>query len=140
MKLEKQVCNKNLAIRIETLGVKQDSLFYWYKNKYIKKFEIIGNGRVCVDNASFCFSIEKDAGDEVHSAFTTTELGKMLKDDEYTYFLWGYYLQKRDCFDLILESHDRTQMIFETRAKTEADVRAKMLIYLIENKLIKAKK
>jgi len=129
MKLEQQVCSLEYVKKLKELRVKQDSLWCWKINKMKGvKPEII---------------LSKDKEEEYEyeefskkycSAFTVAELGKMLpigygRESVYTNFYdnkWrviymdkGYKTDKK-CI-----------------AKTEADARAKMLIYLLENKLIK---
>lgn len=135
MKLEDQVCSIELAKRLKELDVKQDALYSW-----------IQRGDTPKDwSASFLQESERAmTKDYVSSgwcsAFTVAELGEMLphhtpsmKDGQ------GY-----SCSTLCSEDGDAThwdsienfdpETIF---GGTEADARAKMLIYLIENKLVK---
>lgn len=132
MKLEEQVVSLELAKKLNELGFKQDSLFYWadnedgewilclnWKNKESDD-PIVYIGRELNEN--------EDGG--YYSAFTVAELGEMLpgiliqtaRDREYEYnkkwFCLGV-IDNKDC-----------------QAETEADARAKMLIYLRENSLI----
>jgi len=146
---EWQLSNLKLSKHIKELGVKQESLFYWSK-----VYQRYRNGNVDEDSGSFALMKEDDyfitldgnlyeytCGSELklesYSAFTVAELGELLKDkDEYKYFLWGYHLPKRDCFDLVLQTAGREKILWDTRAITEADARAKMLIHLIEEGLV----
>lgn len=64
MKIEDQVCSLELAKRLKELGVKQDSLFYWH-NISIYPMVIYG------DSTEW-------SGDRLISAFTSSELSKML--------------------------------------------------------------
>lgn len=110
MELENQVCQLDLAKRLKELGVKQES--YWKWDEFGHLLDI--------------YYEEKNPGVPFVSAFTVAELGEMLPKDIDTY--------KTDkgtfwCHDPITEG-----MFFEE--KTEADARAKMLIYLLENKVI----
>ena len=184
MKLKNQVVNKELSKKIDKLGVKQESLWYWVNSGFSAGFE--GGDRIWLcDNEWNLYNFKPDPEyDEtgritkedglipgtflpsgfdkdkyeqlrdkiipqkikdikVYSAFTVAELGEMLpmkvnlskiKKDIY-YFKserdkeWavGYY--DGDFEDCILES-----------AKTEANARAKILIYLIGNGLLKEQK
>jgi len=137
MKLEAQICSLELAKIIYELGVKRDSLFYWCKNKYEKEFCVIGNGRICVDGCSFCFALYKEAEDEVYSAYTVAELGEMLPDN---IFSCPSIDRKDHIHDRMYYCKDVFNKIEPINANTEANARAKMLIYLIENKLLEVKK
>lgn len=116
MKLEDQVCSLELAKRLKELGVAQYSFFYWIKRK-LKK------------HRPFVSCLVGDHHIEIASAFTVAELGEMLPH--------GFWSSKSadgyDCgFEQDLEQYVETK-------KTEADARAKMLIYLLENKLLTPK-
>lgn len=118
MKLEQQVCSLELAKRLKELGVKQESLFWWLHAE---------NGDVVVYNV--VPSMEKD----VCCAFTVAELGEMLPK---IYITWRDTLVGDEwwlCDDRRKSSTDTYQY-----AKTEADARAKMLVYLLENKLVES--
>lgn len=65
----------------------------------------------------------------VYSAFTVAELGKLLPCNHLT-----FYILENQClctYKLTMDSNP-----VDVFGKTEADVRGKMLIYLLENKLI----
>lgn len=125
MQLKKQVCNQVLSKRLAELGVKQESLFWW-------KVDLLNDGQ----NTHICFQ-DKITGNltwDFYSAFTVAELGEMLPDDWYTYhqtYEGGLNLDKgRHWFG----SQRGTELM--EHALTEADARAKMLIYLLENGLV----
>jgi len=109
MKLEQQVCNLELAKRLKKLGVKQESLWIW------------AYGKICW---------YKENEPNSYSAFTVAELGEMLK-------CRGIY------FNQCINPRAKSWVIIDKEKATilsdidEADARAKMLIHLIENKLIK---
>lgn len=113
MELEKQVANLELSRRLKDLGVRQESLFYWLWKKYDEgeegHFELV----------NWC-----DGQRSPVAAFTVAELGEMLPD--------RFRADKRDgkwwgtCEELLKP---------ET-ANTETDVRAKMLVYLMENNFL----
>lgn len=111
MKLEDQVCSLDLAKNLKELGVKQESLFYW---------------ETCADQKRIIYAPSRDENDKHFPAFTVAELGWMLpehssseKNQDGSFN--GYYYQNEH------------QPIY---SESEADVRAKMLIYLIENNLM----
>ena len=119
MKLENQVTNLELSKKLKELGFKQESLFYW--GKTLGKFEIIyfpGN------------LTKSDAEIGRVSAFTVAELGEMLPEFVMSMRRTDDYL----CTDFM---NYRPYDYGKHEAETEADARAKMLIYLIENDLIK---
>jgi len=116
MKIEKQVCGLKFAKKLKELGVKQESVWYWTQTFNPKRkphpyqFEIQGCGRADTHHK--------------YSAFTVAELGEMLPQG---YSSWNNE-HTSSC-----ESNDEDFLIKHT---TEANVRAKMLIYLLENKLM----
>jgi hypothetical protein len=98
MKLESQVTSLELSKQLKSLGVKQDSAFYWYcPSGDLTRVSLIQKENFTYSECTF-------------SAFTCTELREMLPPET----------------------------IRELRqAETEADFRAKMLIYLINQGIIK---
>jgi hypothetical protein len=127
MTLESQVVSLSLAKKLKELGVKQDSQFWW-------SFEEHGatGWDVYFKNESLgpeeWFTLEK----HVHiSAFTVGELGEMLPA-----YLTETYRLPHGPWRVIhrADIHEDGEMYLE--AETEADARAKMLIYLLENNLL----
>jgi hypothetical protein len=115
MILEQQVCSLELSKKLKELGVKQESLFYY---RILAEHEdgyriVFGEPVVCAEEWKY-------------SAFTVAELGDMLKGSDLPYFNYGTGWQ------LPIFSN---KSIYH-RPKTEADARAKMLVYLLENNLI----
>jgi hypothetical protein len=112
--LENQVCGLEYSKRLRQLGVKQESYFVWeagYEDPYIRDYNDIKN------NLHF-------HSDFYFSAFTVAELGEILPEEVASFKVkndWkcGITLEV-DC-ELVKVSD------------TEANARAKMLIYLIEN-------
>lgn len=135
MKLENQVTSLELSKKLKELRVPQESYFDWYlmaSNKYpteLRKSSKIFRAKTL----DFC------------SAYTVAELGEMLpwyikeiggalemqKVSNIINKEWGviYTVDEQT-----LALHDGVSV--EEWADTEADARAKMLIYLLENKLI----
>lgn len=138
MKLENQVCSLELSKKLKELGVRQDSLYYhecpkWDEEQ--KASQLVGILRKPPE--------EKEGEPNYYSAFTVAELGELLpiciKDGE-------YYLQIRNIGVtganwIVSYSSMTNNNIWESFNSTnEADARAKMLIYLIKNKLIEVNK
>jgi len=128
MELKDQVVSLELAKKMKELGFEQDiSQFVWVADSNTKKYKIIGNsaGEFCRWRTNFiaCGGDDKDYG--WYSAYTVAELGEMLK--RHKNYMPKYYDYKWRCaIKDVSFSED-----------TEADVRAKMLIYLKENNLLK---
>lgn len=137
MEIEKQVCSLELAKRLKELGSKQfGTLFAWADTAIAKnkdgmwKFE----PRVCRNDFQ--------ADLEFIAAFSVAELGDMLPQilllDGIRYQLFMSVAMDKQWFVVYANEKDYEDnapipfMMFHT----EADARAKMLIYLLENKLI----
>jgi hypothetical protein len=129
MSLEQQVCSHKLAKRLEELGVRQESVFWWVD----RKLTYTGGH---ASHAQLKGGI---------AAFTVAELGEMLPDDiiipskngtPHTHSLrFGRYRVAGDRFWCAYPGGTaRTNP--EERAHTEADARAKLLIYLLEHHLL----
>lgn len=135
MKIEDQVCSLELAKRIKELGVKQESLFWFDINPRPKneRTESELAGKIVY----LCgYSTPKI---NFYSAFTVAELGEMLPQDAISGKTVKVALKdgKWVCSLSVTDNNDEVHY-FAGEAKydqTEANVRAKMLIYLIENKL-----
>lgn len=132
MTLEKQVCSLELSKRLKELGVKQESAFQWvpYPDGSTKYGEW------------YLQAVPMRDGKGIYnmtgvSAFTVAELGELLPDIPH-YRLriekigssWGVQ------FRAVSYDAPHGEVLFAWAASTEADARAKMLIYLLENKLI----
>ena len=114
MKLEQQVVSLELAKKLKELGVKQDSLFYHYSQGIGTADDLWERG----ENHIWVW-------DNAYSAFTVAELGEVI----------GAGLNTRiNMSGNIVVFHTLYDNGFT--ADTEADARAKMLIYLLENNLI----
>lgn len=110
MKLEEQVVSLELSKKLRELGVKQESLFYW-KIEEDEPYIVMHNSRYKIGHTI--------------SAFTVAELGEMLPEK----VCWRGYTNYDGKWSF--EFGD-----FKAQSETEAESRAKMLIYLIENNLI----
>ncbi len=127
IKAEREVSCLELSFRLKELKVDQDSLCWWELKKDSK-----------AELASKLWSAGRF--EDSISAFTVTELGNMLpeylKDGSSLNFYtasWTSEDNKRT-YGVGYDIKDNTTCYEE--ADTEANARAKMLIYLLENKLI----
>ena len=129
MELNKQVCNLENAKRLKELGVKQESVFYWSipspeKSKDEKERLILQND--C--EVMLCHKWT-DWGEffENVSAFTSSELGNLIPLDIMNSI--------QHCGnDKVKHTLKFSELLFIY--DTEADARASMLIYLLENGLM----
>ncbi len=138
MTLQAQVTSLELSKKLAELGIKQESIWYW--GRWGKIWELV--------------QTHPNANLDKYSAFSVAELGELLPmvidykddcfprdDDARRYWLdiqkhsseWQVDYLWRDP-----DAHPYLKVLAElaARAPTEADARAKMLISLIENKLI----
>lgn len=139
LSLERQVCSLALAKRLKELGVKQDGLFTWIKNFHTNDLWRIGD-YVDIGNNNEAIARRLEPWFAIGpSAFTVAELGKMLPDaiekDAWTYTLQIDKWNDDEVWDVSYINADGALLV-DFYEKTEADARAKMLIYLLENKLI----
>jgi len=135
MELEKQVCSLDFAKRLKELRVKQGSLFKWMKDssgQYFVRFES-GVGTIHPYQ---------------YSAFTVSELGEMIPE-RIRHEEFGYGFVELPHHDSPLGYRGWIKWVRgviwciqpndnEPCLKSEADARAKMLLYLIEKELISA--
>lgn len=116
MELEKQVCNLELAKRLKELGVEQYSYFHWFQ----------------IDDDWHVRPIAGESFRARLAAFTAAELGEMIYRTENGFRVdtmnWNGRIR-------VFLNH-YAEPGHEEFSETEADARAKMLIYLIENKLV----
>lgn len=131
MELEQQVCSLPLAQRLKELGVKQESEFMWVPKLASTTAVTAYDGHTLERN---------DGGwaDTCISAFTVAELGEMLRDVEderqslgFSFPAYWWQRKKWEWKSWTDEPENTT-----VSADTEAEARAKMLIYLLENGLI----
>lgn len=153
MKIEDQVTSLDISKRLKELRVKQDSLFE-YRLLHIGE-EMVWSKPILVGTIPKKLGTA-DVGYGELSAFTSSELGEMLpqfvtkkgKNEnrgeywERTFTLHTYkersvtflrYVRAQE--DGAMSKYDYSDFLHSTSGN-EQDARAKMLIYLIENKLI----
>ena len=127
MDLKDQVVNLELSKKLKKLKIKQESL--WYYNSKTMKLQRGFTSHADIEG--FCrWSI---------SAFTTSELGEMLPYHKIIENIVTY--KEPSSNEMVVELWlDMARGKYSTFiANTEANARAKMLIYLIEHKLMGAK-
>lgn len=134
MKLEAQVVSLDLAKKLKALNVKQESTFYWVLDFVIQnwagKSDFTGKMEDRPAKKRWTLAMAKGEHEEIYSAFTVAELGEMLP--------WGTKFEKYRSNGSIRYSVIEVESIknMAVHDDTEADARAQMLIYLLENKLI----
>jgi len=122
MKLEDQVCSLELAKKLKELGVDQDSYFYWCRIRDLETDHISIKSESQIQTLENHYQVDK-----ITSAFTVAELGEMLPS-----FIDSWHVKRT--WECSVKLDRDGGMTF--CAKTEADARAKMLIYLLKNKLL----
>lgn len=149
MELKNQVVSLELAKKLKELGVKQESLFYWrlaycvfggfeggvflggggefgdYRIEYLPKPRYT-TADVKWNERDLSYLCETEV-----SAFTVAELGEMLPDDYSASYKLG------DDWNIYDHAESIDEDAHWESSNTEADARAKMLIYLLENNLTK---
>jgi len=134
MKLEQQVCSLELAQKLKELGVKQESEFHWRVTEPNHESALPG-GPFLLDKSYLPYDSKMVSA---FSAFTVAELGEMLPtfcELEGTNRVFNCWKEPQG-WQCAYCPHSGVGDWGLKEAKTEADARAKMLIYLLENKLI----
>ena len=142
MKLEEQLTSLELSKKLKDLGVNQESLYYWERC----------GGEIVVSCAEWHDSWTGEWGNGhelletlIASAFTVAELGDMLPSCIKTKggILFEHWSRDKqdsqwfcDYLPLGFSQDDEIESESMQVADTEANARAKMLIYLIKNKLL----
>ncbi len=144
MKLEDQVCSLELAKKLKELGVKQESYWYWHF------YSMLSDTNPPSWQLVSCVTDKKDK----YSAFTVAELGEILpkwiKKEKLHYCLtmdWFgngvnvNYENRNKVVEIVekAEGKEYSNILHTVCDESEANARAKMLIYLIENKLLISK-
>lgn len=133
MKLENQVCSLELAKKLKELGVKQESLFWWNKKWLGSSDEDAGE--------YYVFQGKGHNSTQEYSAFTAAELGELLPcefpgDSESSMQIFKNTVPGNSKWWVRYVNYD-LEIVYKVEfEENEADARAKMLIYLIENKSI----
>jgi hypothetical protein len=130
MNLEQQVCSLDLAKRLKELGVKQESHLHWWESTYNGRFVVASRREI--DRAR-----DKQMSDDTSdwvlacSAFTVAELGEMLYEHASS-----LSIEKDDVNKWKIEILPKFGDWTREYDNSLPNALAKMLIYLIENKLL----
>lgn len=134
MKLEDQVTSLELSKKLKELGVKQESYFYWLQ--YTQNGKLIN--RIVPEESTH------PTLDKRFSAFTVAELGEMLPDlirtepNELVGTGTTYLtIQKVGLWEVGYTLANGEMVFDSTEDQSEANARAKMICYLIEQGLMK---
>lgn len=137
MELSKQVCSLELSQKLKELGVKQESLFYFYSKAPHTLLCEMRKGMWLDEDGWPSTTLEVD---DLISAFTVAELGELLpyevEDFNHTYRLHSSKENGKYVLSYLLKDSSDGEFLLVSEADTEADARAKCLVYLLENKLI----
>lgn len=125
MQKENQVTNLEQSKKLKQLGVKRESLFFWI---WMKGESSLNFGEC----PSIAFESPQEELDiRYYPAYTVAELGEMLPPDTETRKYFSYDQDSPNLFECKAEIAKGFVM-----SDTEVDARAKMLIHLLEHKLI----
>lgn len=130
MKLEDQVTSLDLCRRLKELGVKQESYFWWVKKNFANDPPV---------DPWIVEAYQDTHAMENTSAFAVPELGEMLpiniRIDKSPFILViGKTWMKTW---VVSYRNSKIGKSIEFQSEIEADARARTLIYLIEQKLLK---
>lgn len=121
MELKDQVTSPILSKQLSDLGIKGNSLYYWVWNDFNRL--VLQTSPMIITGSAPDF--EQHEAKEYYSAYTVAELGEMLPEK----VCWSGYVNYEGKWSMRFAD-------FKAEAITEADMKAKMLIYLKENNLI----
>lgn len=124
--IEWQVSSLELSQKLKELGCPQESLFYWTKEVEDQDYYVWWETRDChsyTERMANCIS-----------AYTVAELGELLTGDRDWFSGKSWNEKVFGC-----NAHRGRDYIERVEADTEADARAAMAIYLIEQGLLDVK-
>lgn len=136
MNIEKQVPNLELCKRLKELGYPQEGLFWWLfdewlfdksQNKYKVIFKTSANENEFYD--------DKGLKETAYVAPTVAEIGEVMPAFTLTYRT-DYEPDGEKTWIPKFTNGTHIENMQFGQANTEADARAKLLIYLYENKLM----
>ncbi len=133
MKIKNQVTSLELSKKLRRLGVPQKSIFWWAR-KFAPGMEPLKQYTLEYGKPEYSEYLsypQNEIEKHIYSAFTSAELGELLPD-YYVSFRNGY--KEYGCLPYKECNRRKSQGKW---AYTEANARAEMLIYLIENNLLK---
>jgi len=130
----KLVTSLKLSQILEKLGIKQNSVFMWVKYEFWKEPKLWHND-MASDLKITCFSGKREY---CYSAFLSGELGEILPKGIVTQIKDVKERDGKEIKDVWVSLYitDEGRKASFEYAKAEAEARGKMLVYLVENKLI----
>lgn len=132
MNIEDQVCSLELSKRLKELRVKQKSLFWW------RRWIPTKGSTYLTPEWKLSLFPGSTGIYEIISAFTSSELGEMLRHFEFKYKYEIDQYNTYNYFNIVLKPSKCTgEPSICIKEFTEVNARATMLIYLLENGLIK---
>jgi hypothetical protein len=144
MNIEKQLCTISQSRRLKELGVLQESQCCHYQEQTPRNPNLHEYGWP-QENMPWHISTtgkrSRISGNSVlyeYSAFSVAELGQLLPDLLSTDRQYELVCVKEDDCWLVMyvAGNDLCDVLHKKAAKNEADAKATMLIYLLENKLV----
>lgn len=142
MKLKDQVCSLELSKKLKELGVPDNDPVWWWRNDYPNNPTKYEDKWYLIPFGDYPYTHEPQKSEKYEDgwhllpAFTVAELGEMLPESYFT--CKSHPSNEWVVCDQYEDGYPPTLGGFEASDKTEADARAKMLIYLLENYLTKA--
>ena len=138
MEIEKQVTSLKLSKKLKELGVKQRGLFWWTNGDVdalgkasLKKYHLTDN-RFLIETYIENLHIFEEGKLKFYSAYTVAELGEILHKPMRNE--WIVHEAHNHGLEILLLKRGTRDVLVRTKEITEANARAKMLIYLLENK------
>ena len=136
--MEWQVTSLETSKRLKELGVKQENEFYWIEHKLIKEADY-QNCIILHDKKTWVnYFIDDRNWWNAYSAFTVAELGRLTL--EKSNIVWKQFWNKKGVM-LYSSNNDYGWQAPPDFPKfcceTEAEARGRMLVYLLENGLVK---
>lgn len=130
------VCSKENAISLKALGVKQESIFKWVESMSRYYLQMDRDVRDSLFDPRCFENISETANCKTYyAAFISEEIGDIIRAHGYTPPM--YDVVKRNWWFLPVKPEDEWIDWVNIAADNESDARAQMLIYLIENGLVK---
>ena len=128
MKIEEQVTNLEFSKKLKELGVKQESLFYW-KTYRPDQFDKAPHPKI--------INFKEEPGFSENSVYSAFTAGEIILPQNYQIW-WNQNAWGPIHGDQYLPGFyaEKTWIYKGLKRNQEADARALMLIYLLENSLV----
>lgn len=137
MKLSEQVVSLDLSKRLKELGFEQESIFIYTVSGFNCWLSLVDEERDKMWSRDLFENLMTTADcKQTYNAYTVAELGEMLPSS-YTFEDTTCHITiEKDLNWWTIKYNSKTSNWCEEKNITEADARAKMLIYLKDNNLI----